>query len=195
MKICPACEKEWPDDTKFCPLDGTVLRADTETGDLVGTLIAERYHILEKLGEGGMGAVYLAEHVKMGLKVAVKVMSQDLSNDIDAIARFHREAKNAASIKHQNVCGVLDFGETPDGLIYLAMEYVEGEPLTSVLQREGALSPRRAASILAQCCDALQTAHDLDIVHRDLKPDNIMISKTRDGDDFVKIVDFGIAKA
>jgi serine/threonine-protein kinase len=195
MKTCPACEQEWPDDTKFCPNDGTPLRADTENEDLIGSLIAERYHILEKLGEGGMGAVYLAEHVKMGLKVAVKVMSQALSNDVDAIARFHREARNSAQIKHPNVCGVLDFGETPDGLIYLAMEFVEGEPLTNLLQREGAISPKRTARILSQCCDALQAAHDLDIVHRDLKPDNIMITKTREGGDFVKIVDFGIAKA
>ena len=195
MKTCPSCEREWPDDTKFCPHDGTVLRADVEAGDLVGNLIAERYHVLEKLGEGGMGAVYLAEHVKMGLKVAIKVMSQRMANDVDAIARFHREAKNAARIKHPNVCSVIDFGETPDGLIYLAMDYIEGESLTSLLQREGALSPRRAAGILSQCCDALQAAHDLDIVHRDLKPDNIMIEKARDGSDFVKIVDFGIAKA
>ena len=195
MKTCPSCEREWSDDTKFCPNDGTVLRADVEPGDLVGSLIAERYDISEKLGEGGMGAVYLAEHVKMGLKVAIKVMSQVMANDVDAIARFHREAKNAARIKHPNVCGVLDFGETPDGLIYLAMEYIEGETLTNLLTREGALSPKRTAGILTQCCDALQTAHDLDIVHRDLKPDNIMVTKTRDGADFVKIVDFGIAKA
>ncbi len=166
-----------------------------EAGDLIGSLIAERYHILEKLGEGGMGAVYLAEHVKMGLKVAIKVMPQAMANDVDAIARFHREAKNAARIKHPNVCGILDFGETPDGLIYLAMEYVEGETLTALLKREGALSPARTAGILAQCCDALQSAHDLDIVHRDLKPDNIMVTKGRDGTHFVKIVDFGIAKA
>ena len=195
MKTCPSCEREWSDDTKFCPNDGTVLRADVEPGDLVGSLIAERYDISEKLGEGGMGAVYLAEHVKMGLKVAIKVMSQVMANDVDAIARFHREAKNAARIKHPNVCGVLDFGETPDGIIYLAMEYIEGETLTNLLTREGALSPKRTAGILTQCCDALQTAHDLDIVHRDLKPDNIMVTKTRDGADFVKIVDFGIAKA
>ena len=195
MKVCTTCGSEWPDDTKFCPNDASALRPSTDTADLVGTVIAERYHIVEKLGEGGMGAVYLGEHVKMGLKVAIKVMAQAIASDPDAIARFNREAKNAARIKHPNVCAIHDFGETPDGLIYLAMEFIEGESLTDLLKREGALSPQRAVSILRQCSEALQSAHDLGIAHRDLKPDNIMITEARDGTDIVKLVDFGIAKA
>ena len=195
MKVCPVCEGEWPDDTKFCPDDGSALRSGSKSRDLIGTLIAERYQVIDKLGEGGMGAVYLAEHVKMGLKVAIKVLPTALADDVGSVARFNREAKNAARIKHPNACAIHDFGETPEGLVYLAMEYVEGETLTQLLQREGAVSATRAASILLQCCDALRSAHDLGIVHRDLKPDNIMVTRTRDGGDFVKVVDFGIAKA
>lgn len=194
MKVCTTCGAEWPDDTKFCPNDGSTLRSD-QTGDLIGSVIADRYHIEKKLGEGGMGAVYLGEHVRMGRKSAIKVMTQAMANDPEAIARFNREAANAARINHHNVCGIYDFGETDDGTIYLAMEFIEGEALSDVLKREGALDPHRAADILEQTGAALQAAHDLGIVHRDLKPDNIMIAKGRDGKDLVKVVDFGIAKA
>ena len=142
-----------------------------------------------------MGQVYLAEHVKMGRKSAVKVMNPGTVNDADAISRFNREAANASRISHQHAAQVYDFGETADGLIYLAMEYVEGEPLTDILARDGALPPERAGEIVRQTAEALSVAHDLGIVHRDLKPDNIMLAKFRDGSDCVKVVDFGIAKA
>jgi serine/threonine-protein kinase len=158
-------------------------------------MIAERYHVIRKLGEGGMGQVYLAEHVKMGRRSAVKVMNPGMVHDADAISRFNREAANASRINHPNVAGIYDFGETPDGLIYLAMEFIEGEPLTALVAATGALPPVRAAEITRQTADALAVAHDMGIVHRDLKPDNIMIAKNRDGLDCVKVVDFGIAKA
>ncbi len=193
MKTCATCGAEWPDDTKFCPSDGSPLRA-AEGTSLIGSVVAS-YHITDKLGEGGMGAVYLGEHVKMGRKSAIKVLTQSLAKDPDAIARFNREAANAARINHINVCAIYDFGETPDGLIFLAMEFIEGEALTDLLQREGPLGPYRAATIMRQTGEALQAAHDLGIVHRDLKPDNIMITRGRDGSDVVKVVDFGIAKA
>jgi serine/threonine-protein kinase len=195
VKTCPTCSAEWSDETRFCPNDGTTLRAAEGSGDLVGSVLADRYHIETKLGEGGMGTVYLAEHVKMGRKSAIKVMAHAMASDPEAIARFNREAANAARINHQHVCGIYDFGETDDGLIYLAMEYVEGEVLSDVLQRDERLPPHRAATILRQSADALQAAHDLGIVHRDLKPDNIMLARGRGGEDVVKVVDFGIAKA
>jgi serine/threonine-protein kinase len=195
VKTCPTCGAEWSDETRFCPNDGTTLRAAEGFGDLVGSVLADRYHIEKKLGEGGMGSVYLAEHVKMGRKSAIKVMAQAMASDPEAIARFNREAANAARINHPHVCGIYDFGETADGLIYLAMEYVEGEVLSEVLRRDGRLPPQRAAMILRQSADALQAAHDLGIVHRDLKPDNIMLARGRGGEDLVKVVDFGIAKA
>ncbi len=195
VKICPTCGTEYPLSERFCPRDGTALRSANPQGDLVGSVVHEKFHVIRKLGEGGMGAVYLAEHVKMGRKVALKVMNPGMHQDPDAIARFNREAKNASQLNHPNVCAIYDFGETPDGLIYLAMEFIEGSSLTSVIEKSGALTPARAANIIHQAADALQVAHDYGIVHRDLKPDNIMIAKARDGSDVVKVVDFGIAKA
>ena len=195
MKICPVCSTEYPDDVKFCPNDGQTLRSAAPASDLVGQVIADRYHVMKKLGEGGMGQVYLAEHVKMGRRSAIKVMNPSMVHDPDAVARFNREASNASRITHPNVCAIYDFGETPDGLIYLAMEFIEGEPLTDLLEREGALPVPRAVAIFFQVAEALQAAHDLGIVHRDLKPDNIMLTRRKDGADVVKVVDFGIAKA
>ncbi len=196
QKICPTCGTEYPLSERFCPRDGTALRATGgEQGDLLGTVVAGTFHIIKKLGEGGMGQVYLAEHVKMGRKAALKVMNPGMNQDPDAIARFNREAANASRLNHPNVCAVYDFGETPDGLIYLAMEFVEGQSLTALIEKTGSLPAPRAASIIHQAADALGVAHDYGIVHRDIKPDNIMIAKGRDGSDLVKVVDFGIAKA
>lgn len=195
MKICPVCSTEYADDVKFCPNDGQTLRSAAPASDLVGQVVADRYHVVKKLGEGGMGQVYLAEHVKMGRRSAIKVMNPVMVHDPDAVARFNREASNASRITHPNVCAIYDFGETPDGLIYLAMEFIEGEPLTDLLEREGALPVPRATAIFLQTAEALQAAHDLGIVHRDLKPDNIMLSRKKGGGDTVKVVDFGIAKA
>ncbi|HEU4631636.1 MAG TPA: protein kinase, partial [Gemmatimonadaceae bacterium] len=179
----------------FCPLDGAGLRGQTDDGNLVGEVIAERYHVLRRLGEGGMGEVYLAEHVRMGRPCAVKVMRAGSVDDPDAVSRFNREAANASRVNHRNVAAIYDFGETADGLIYLAMEYVEGVPLRTLLERDGTLAPARAVAIAGQVADALDAAHALGIVHRDLKPDNVMVGRDRDGSDLIKVVDFGIAKA
>ncbi len=193
-KRCPTCDTEYPPEERFCPKDGAILRVQGGA-DIVGSIIAERYHVLQKLGEGGMGQVYLAEHVKMRRKSAVKLMNPGTDQDADAIARFNREAANASRINHPNVAGIYDFGETTDGMIFLAMEYIEGESLSALLHRTGPLQPARAADIVRQVADGLGVAHELGIVHRDLKPDNIMIAKGRSGADLVKVVDFGIAKA
>jgi len=194
VKFCTACGAEYGDEILFCQRDGTPLRAQETARDLVGQIVAERYHIQKKLGEGGMGQVYLAEHVKMGRRCAIKIMAQSMMNDPDAISRFNREAANASRIAHPHVCAVYDFGETREGLIYLAMEYIEGQSLSALLDEGGAMPLPRAAGIISQTADALQAAHDLGIVHRDLKPDNIMVMTAR-GRDIVKVVDFGIAKA
>ena len=194
-RICPQCGAEYELDQRFCPKDGTTLRLQNATGDLVGAIIADRYHVIGKLGEGGMGQVYLAEHVKMGRRSALKVMNPALVKDADAISRFNREAANASRINHSNVADVYDFGETSDGIIYLAMELVEGPTLTKVIEEQGPLPPSRVATIVRQASEALAVAHDMGIVHRDLKPDNIMLARNRDGSDCAKIVDFGIAKA
>ena len=196
VKICPTCGTEYAEPKeRFCPRDGSALRTHGGSQDLVGQIIGERYHVLRRLGEGGMGQVYLAEHVKMGRRSAVKVMHPGMVHDPDAISRFNREASNASRITHPHVAAIYDFGETADGIVYLAMELVDGEPLTAILERGGALPPARAALLVRQTADALGAAHELGIVHRDLKPDNIMVTRGRDGADCVKVVDFGIAKA
>jgi serine/threonine-protein kinase len=196
QKVCPQCNGEYELDQRFCPKDGSTLKmVGGSSSDLLGQIIADRYLVLKKLGAGGMGTVYLAEHVKMGRKSAVKVMNPGALNDADAISRFNREAQNASRINHANVAAVYDFGETGDGMTYLAMEFIEGPSLSKVIEDAGSLPPLRAADITRQASEALAVAHDMGIVHRDLKPDNIMLAKGRDGADVVKVVDFGIAKA
>jgi hypothetical protein len=194
VRVCPNCGGTFGPEHRFCPKDGATLRVQGSSQDLVGQVIAERYHILAKLGEGGMGRVYLAEHVRMGRRCALKVMNPMLLYDPDSVSRFNREAANASGISHPNVVAIYDFGESND-LVYLAMEYVEGESLGGLLERENALSEGRAADIARQVADGLSAAHELGIVHRDLKPDNVMLSRARSGRDVVKVVDFGIAKA
>ncbi len=196
MKVCPACGTEYGDEAAFCSRDRSPLRpaaAEAAQG-LLGRLVGDRYQVDSRLGEGGMGEVYLATHVLMGRQCALKVMSQALSRDPDAVFRFNREATNASKISHPNVCAVYDFGLTPEGLVYLAMEYVEGRTLTAVAEERGPMHIAAAMELVAQCAAGLEAAHELGIVHRDLKPDNIMVI-SRAGKETVKLVDFGIAKA
>jgi eukaryotic-like serine/threonine-protein kinase len=194
-KVCPQCGRTYPTADRFCTVDGAALMSSGNADSLIGAVLAERYLVQEKLGEGGMGEVYLAEHVRMKRKVAVKLMRSWMLGDPVAVSRFHREAENASQITHPNVAQVYDFGETADGMIYLAMEFVPGEPLSSILDREGRLHAVRAAEIVRQTAEALAAAHHMGILHRDLKPDNVMVAKTRSGTDIVKLVDFGIARA
>ena len=193
-KVCPQCAAEYDTTSRFCPNDGTPLRPKGTTDPYVGRVLAERYHMLKRLGEGGMGKVYLAEHVKMNRQCAVKVMNSTLVNDSESAQRFAREASNAARIIHPNVAAVFDYGES-DGIVYLVMEYVDGEPVTRIVERESVLTPNRAVDIAHQVAEALVAAHELGIVHRDLKPDNIIIAPSKNGREIAKVVDFGIAKA
>jgi serine/threonine protein kinase len=193
-KVCPQCGGEYETGDRFCPKDGAPLRPKGSADPMIGRIIAERYLILARLGEGGMGRVYVAEHVKMNRQCAIKVMSPSLMNDAESTTRFAREASNAARILHPNVAAVFDYGEA-DKTVYLVMEYVDGESLSSLLAREGALDPRRAIDIGRQIADGLTAAHELGIVHRDLKPDNVIVAMKRDGREIAKVVDFGIAKA
>jgi serine/threonine-protein kinase len=168
---------------------------DKPAESLVGQILADRYRILSALGEGGMGRVYLAEHVRMGRQCAVKVISPALASTEAAVARFNREAANASQINHPNVVQVYDFGEGPNGTLYLAMEYIAGETMSALIRREGSVPLHRAAALTKQVADALAAAHHRGIVHRDLKPDNIIVTRQHDGAEWIKVVDFGIAKA
>jgi serine/threonine protein kinase len=162
--------------------------------DLIGAEIDGRYRVIELIGEGGMGKVYLAEHVEIGKRVALKVLHPSYSRMPDLVERFRREARAASRIGHPNIVDVTDSGTTADGSVYFVMEYLEGIELGSVIEREGALDVARALKITGQICRALSAAHREGIIHRDLKPENIYLI-TRDGTaDVVKVLDFGIAK-
>ncbi|HMA24774.1 MAG TPA: protein kinase [Gemmatimonadaceae bacterium] len=193
-KVCPQCGSEYETGDRFCPKDGSSLRPKAAGDPLIGRVIADRYLMLARIGEGGMGRVYLAEHVKMTRQCAIKVMNPSLVNDPDSLQRFAREASNAARILHPNVAAVFDYGEA-DKIVYLVMEYVDGESLSTIIARDGPLDPRRAIDIARQVADGLSAAHELGIVHRDLKPDNVILTHTRGGKEIAKVVDFGIAKA
>ena len=197
MKECPKCELCYPDEMAVCPIDETQTRLSLPGPQT----IAGRYVLESRLGRGAMGQVYLAKDNKFAMKkLAVKTVRQDIlsSDDLqegEAIARFEREAQAAASIEHPNTVSVTDFGETPDGIFYLVMEYVEGETLHKLLRREGTLPVKRAVRLLRQIADGVDAAHELGILHRDLKPANIFImQRGKGGDGFVKVGDFGLAK-
>jgi serine/threonine protein kinase len=154
----------------------------------------ERYRILEKIGEGCMGEVYLAEHVALGRREAVKVLHPRIANDAQFVSRFQREARATNRVQHPNIVSVYDFGQLPDGRFFLAMEYAEGERLDAVLRREGALPIGRAVRILRQLADAIYCAHSSGVVHRDLKPANLILVEHRGQPDTLKVLDFGMAK-
>ncbi len=169
--------------------DGDELPSD----ELIGQVIADRYRIDEKLGEGGMGAVYRGEHVLMRKTVAVKILHREMMVMDEVVRRFEREAIAAGRIHHVNVVSATDFGKLADGSCYLVLEYVSGRCLVDVL-KEAPLPVERAVAITRQIAEALQAAHSEGIVHRDLKPDNVMLVEQANGDEQVKVLDFGIAK-
>jgi serine/threonine-protein kinase len=174
-----------------CPRDGTSLGAAVED-PLVGEILGDRYLIEELLGEGGMGRVYRAQHVRMSRRFAVKVLFGDLAGDPKIVARFSREAEAASRLHHPAVIGVVDFGETPDGLLYLAMDYAEGPTLGAVIDDGGPVPSGRARAIAEQIADGLEHAHKRGLVHRDLKPENVVIEQAEHGDQ-ARVLDFGIA--
>lgn len=160
---------------------------------MIGTIQEGRYRILRKLGAGGQGEVYLAEHVHLGRHEAIKVLREDVARDEDFVSRFRREARATNRVQHPHIVGVYDFGRLRDGRYFLAMEYVDGERLDHVIG--GApLGVRRALRIAVQLARALGHAHSLEVVHRDLKPANIILTQHRTQNDVVKVLDFGMAK-
>jgi serine/threonine-protein kinase len=152
------------------------------------------YVVREKIGQGGMGAVYVAEHTRLGRRVAVKVLLPHIAADKQLAARFFNEAKAAADIRNEHIVDVIDFGELPDGSSYIVMEWLEGQSLQQLLSREKKLPLERVAHIARGMARALAAAHAHGIVHRDLKPDNIFLVRVDDDADYVKVLDFGIAK-
>ncbi|MGC4063058.1 MAG: serine/threonine-protein kinase [Polyangiaceae bacterium] len=161
---------------------------------LIGHTIGDRYRVVELLGRGGMGAVYRADHIHIKKSFAFKVLHPELTHHSEAVKRFEREAIAAARIDHPNVATAIDFGNLPTGEFYLVLNYVQGHSLRELLDREHALSEARTVRIARQIASALAAAHGANIVHRDLKPDNVMLVDGSNEPDFVKVLDFGIAK-
>ena len=191
MKACPVCGNEYSNTSTLCPVDGEVLQ---NTGDpLLGQTLAGKYLIEELIKTGGMGSVYRGRHILMDKRVAIKVLRPSLAVDDAVVARFSREAKAASRISHPHAVNVTDFGESENGVVFLVMEYLDGQTLKEVIKSDGAMSLDRTAEIIRQVAGALDDAHEQGVIHRDLKSDNIMLSHTNSGE-WAKVLDFGIAK-
>jgi serine/threonine-protein kinase len=165
-----------------------------QRNDYTGCTLDGRYRVLELIGRGGMGSVYLGQHALIGRKVAVKILHSQFTGDEEMVTRFYREARAAAAIGHRNIIEVLDVGATEEGDPYLVMEHLEGESLGAMLKRTGPIDLSAACGILEPAMKALQAAHAEGIVHRDLKPDNIFLVYSPDEATEVKLIDFGISK-
>ena len=159
-----------------------------------GRVIDDRYRVIEKLGEGGMGAVFVAEHLKLRKQVALKIIHPEFAGDGEIAERFAREAMATAQVEHPHVASALDYGMLPEGGAYLVMQLVRGPSLRGMLEKHQRAGWARAAHVMAQVADALSAAHAVGIVHRDLKPENIHLEPRDDGTELVKVLDFGIAR-
>jgi len=183
-----------------CPVTSRVIgRVDRPPDPLIGTVLERKYRIEDKLGEGGMGAVYTGEHLMMKRRVAIKTLLSQFTANPNAVQRFQREAQAASAMGHPNIITIHDLGQTPDGMLYIVMEYLDGRDLgkeTRELKLRGVqvMEPQRAFAIMSQVAEGLAAAHEKGVVHRDLKPDNIFLVPNRDGTDRVKLLDFGISK-
>jgi serine/threonine-protein kinase len=189
IKVCFKCKAVYRTRRDTCPRDGSPLtRADLEPG----TMLAGKYRIIERIGQGGMGIVYRAEHVVMGKLVAVKVLNPLLSEDPKFLEMFKAEARLASSFRHPNVLTVHDFGED-NGRFYLVMQLLEGKSIKTLLDERKSFPPERAFAILLKICDAVAAAHRCMIIHLDLKGENVFLMEGPGGDD-VKVLDFGLAQ-
>lgn len=198
-RFCPECGHEGQETR--CPNDDfPMLRSNQRVHwepantHLRGSLLADRYQFLEMLGRGTSGWVYRGRHLTTHQTVAIKVLKREMMADLHQIRRFYLEARTCSQLNHPNIISVYDFGVTSDDLLYTVMELLDGEPLNQRLRREGKLPLEVALELARQVCRALDTAHAAGIVHRDLKPSNLYLCALRGGEDFVKVLDFGLAK-
>ncbi len=170
--------------------------SDSAANALIGRRVAGKFLVEKRLGDGSMGAVYRAKDTSLERLVALKVMHPAMAVDPSFVSRFHREARAASRLDHPSSMRVIEFGEDPDGLLYIAMEYLEGRDLYKVMHEDWPLADERIVGIMMQALSAVTMAHEMGVIHRDLKPENIMILDRKDdeGQDLVKVCDFGIAK-
>ncbi|MBI5494398.1 MAG: protein kinase [Deltaproteobacteria bacterium] len=197
MAVCPNCSTQVADGARFCPSCGSTVPqvpAGEEADPFIGKVIARNFRVESLLGTGGMGRVYKARQISLDKPVVLKVLHPHFNSDPQLVQRFQREARAASRLNHPNSISIIDFGQAEDGTLFMAMELLHGKDLFTLLQEEFPLPEERLARIMVQVCSALAEAHAQNIIHRDLKPENIMVEDRRDQKDFVKVLDFGIAK-
>ncbi|MEW6734208.1 MAG: ABC transporter substrate-binding protein [Acidobacteriota bacterium] len=195
IRYCPMCSREYSQET-VCVDDGTLLIIKSPQQDpVLGQLLKGTYQVEEKIGEGGMGSVYRATQQPLGRSVAVKTILSTHQSSPDLVKRFFREAKMLSQFNHPNIVGIIDFGHTETGFIYMVMEYLTGNTLDKIVPPSMGLSFQTIVNLMEQICAGVGAAHLNNMVHRDLKPSNIFLAKISGADDVVKILDFGIAKA
>jgi len=194
-KVCPVCGTRYDVVAAFCQRDGSALvQAHDDPDPYIGRTLLDQFRIEERVGAGGMGTVYRAHQMHVGRDVAIKILHPELIQNPDAVRRFRREARVSASLDHPNVVRTFLFGQLPDDSLYLVMEYLRGRSLMDLLRTNGALDPARALHIATQICDGVGEAHRNGVVHRDVKPENVLLVTRGHDPDFVKVLDFGIAR-
>jgi serine/threonine protein kinase len=192
-RTCPDCQNVYDDDVLHCPEDGRGLTDVSLTDDLIGRTIGS-YRVDRLLGKGGMGTVYMGMHPVIGSRVAIKFLHPQFSHDDKIVERFFNEARAVNVIGHDNILKILDLDVTEDHRHYFVMEFLYGRPLQALLRHNVPVPLDVTGPILVQVCDALEAAHKRGIVHRDLKPDNVYLITMKGKKNFVKVVDFGIAR-
>jgi serine/threonine protein kinase len=192
-RTCPDCQNQYEDEILHCPEDGLDLATVEPDDELIGRSIGS-YRVVKPLGKGGMGAVYMAEHPVIGSKVAIKFLHPQYATDQKIVDRFLAEARAVNVIGHDNILKILDLNVTEDNRHYFVMEFLYGKALQDIVKPDVPVPLEEAGPILLQTCEALQAAHDHKIIHRDLKPDNVYLIVHKGRKNFVKVVDFGIAK-
>lgn len=192
MKTCPVCDTPYSDENSHCPTDGAALILSRELQ--AGRTVRGKYRIVNMIGRGGMGEVYLAEHLMLGGRLALKFLAPELSQSPRFIKRFRLEAKAAYQLKHPNIVEVVDLDQDENGTLFIAMEYVQGASLRSILSRyPSGLPPLKALNFARDVAAGLAAAHERGIIHRDIKPENILIAHVPGEQDCAKVLDFGIA--
>ena len=192
-RTCPECQNQYEDEILHCPEDGLDLSAVEPDDELIGRDIGS-YRVTKVLGKGGMGAVYMAEHPVIGSRVAIKFLHPQYATDKKIVDRFFNEARAVNVIGHDNILKILDLNVTEDNRHYFVMEFLQGKPLQDLIVPDVPVPLDAAGPILLQVCEALQAAHESRIIHRDLKPDNVYLTVHKGKKNFVKVVDFGIAR-
>jgi len=196
MKICPACEAGAYGNPGVCAACGADLTGVGERSglDLVGMVIQDKYELTDLIGEGAMGWVYRGIHRALQSSIAVKLMKPSAEPDETRDKRFEQEARSASGLNSPNIISIIDFGRTPGGVLFIVSEYLRGDTLSELIAHQGPLPLPRALRIIDQILSAVYEAHEAELIHRDMKPDNVIITPLRSGEDFVKVLDFGIAK-